>query len=333
LSAGCLLQTKGKSRAAKLIWLGLGTTDNLAAPRICIAKGPYRDGGKTRARPFDLAIHTPPVMANLLDVSLIVTTYQRPANLLRALAAVACQEGVDGRFELIVADDGSTDETPLLVNRFAKTVPFPVRFVTHPHDGFHAARVRNEGAAAAAAPYLVFVDGDCIIPRKHVECHLRFRRSNHVWFGYPMIVDQPTSERFTNDVIRRGNYHHLIPPTEKIRVRMRSWKANVLSRLHHPHKPRLRSTNIGMWRYDFERVNGFDENFRGWGYEDDDFGQRLRYAGCRIRCISHRTPCLHLWHPRDTSAARASQENLRYHGRPNRPIRCTNGLHKQPAVP
>src|SRR5947209_6393902 len=97
------------------------------------------------------------------EVSLIVTSYQKPRHLRLVLASIAKQRGVDGRFELIVADDGSTDETPALVELFAVSADFPVKFTTHPHESFQVSRSRNEGLSASVAPYLVFADGDCLL--------------------------------------------------------------------------------------------------------------------------------------------------------------------------
>lgn len=271
-------------------------------------------------------------MSNAPDVSLIITTYERPAHLSRMLATIALQQGVDGRFELIVADDGSRDETAQLVERFAASVPFPVKFVTHPHAAFQLARTRNEGAAVASAPYFVFMDGDCLLPLRHLERHLRAARPDFAWFGYPLVLDRATSERMTLEVIRRGRYFRLMPWSEKARMHFRTAKANALCRLGHPTKPRFRGTDIGVWRRDFERINGFDENFCGWGYEDNDFGRRLREAGCKIRCISHRTTCAHLWHPQDASVARVDEGNLPYYSRGDQPTRCVNGFRKPKAV-
>ena len=82
------------------------------------------------------------------EVALVLTTYQKPAHLRQVLLSIALQEGVAGGLELVVADDGSTDETPALVQEFARGVPFRVGWTTHPHTVFCPARSRNEGAAA-----------------------------------------------------------------------------------------------------------------------------------------------------------------------------------------
>ena len=74
------------------------------------------------------------------EVSLIVNTYQKPRHLALVLESIALQTGIDAAMELVVADDGSEDETADLVERFAARVPFPVRFTTEPHDGFRLAR-------------------------------------------------------------------------------------------------------------------------------------------------------------------------------------------------
>ena len=91
-------------------------------------------------------------------------TYQRPRSLALVLESIAQQRGVEGKFELVVTDDGSTDNTLEVVEAFRRRVNFPVKFVTHPRLGFQASRCRNEGAAATSAPYLLFLDGDCVLP-------------------------------------------------------------------------------------------------------------------------------------------------------------------------
>ena len=75
-------------------------------------------------------------------------------------------------------------------------------------------------------------------------------------------------------------------------------KARFYSLLHHRSKPKLFGGNVGVWRSDFERVNGYDETFEGWGCEDDDLAYRLRKTGMRIASIMRWVRAFHIWHPR-----------------------------------
>ena len=59
-----------------------------------------------------------------LELSVILTTYERPRHLERSLASLAVQKGMAGRFEVVVVDDGSKDRTHDVVHRFARTVDF-----------------------------------------------------------------------------------------------------------------------------------------------------------------------------------------------------------------
>jgi predicted glycosyltransferase involved in capsule biosynthesis len=59
---------------------------------------------------------------------------------------------------------------------------------------------------------------------------------------------------------------------------------------------RIKSCNLGVWRSDLERVNGFDESFTGWGHEDSDLVVRLFHAGVQRRDGAFATEVFHLWH-------------------------------------
>ena len=87
------------------------------------------------------------------DVAVIVPTYERAQVLGASLASVLGQKGVT--FEVIVVDDGSTDDTAGLVSGLADP---RVRYIARSHAGIAAAR--NAGLAAATAPYVAFHDSD-----------------------------------------------------------------------------------------------------------------------------------------------------------------------------
>jgi glycosyltransferase involved in cell wall biosynthesis len=261
------------------------------------------------------------------QVALVMTTYQMPGHLRLALESIRRQR-TDRSLEVIVADDGSRDATPQVVAEFARTAPFPVRFVTHPHDGFQAARCRNDGVRQSTAPHLQFVDGDCLLPPDHVETHLRAWRPGTVTSGYCIRLTEGASRKIDLDTIARGDFARFAEPSERIKLAAMHRKAWWYGLLGHPTKPALRSTDFSIARIDFERVNGFDEQFRGWGGEDDDLGRRLKSAGVRQISVLGRTWVYHLWHPPAASKTARWRDgaNTAYLLRPVRLTRCLAGL-------
>ena len=265
------------------------------------------------------------------DIAVLMSTYERPDHLRRALDSIALQEGVEGRMELVVTDDGSTDETQAIVAQFAARVPFRVGFTTHPHTTFRLSRCRNEGAKASSAPYLLFLDGDCILPRDHVRMHLLHSREGTVMAGDCCRLDEETSRRVTGDVVRSGEFAGWAPAKELRRLRKLDRAARFYRLIRHPTKPKIIGNNVGIWRHDYERVNGYDENFQGWGCEDDDLRYRLRKAGVGIDSILRWTHTYHLWHPADTTMPANWKQgaNVAYFLRKGRLTRCRNGLAKR----
>ena len=268
---------------------------------------------------------------NKPEIALLLSTYQRPDHLRRALASIAMQQGVEGKMELVVTDDGSTDETPRIVEEFARRVPFSVGFTTHEHTTFRLSRCRNEGVRASAAPYILFLDGDCVLPSDHVHTHLARRKEATVMAGDFCRLDRPNSQRVTIETIRSGEYRQWAPPDELRRLRKQDRAARFYRLIRHPRKPKLFGNNVGIWREDFHRVNGYDENFQGWGCEDDDLRCRLHAAGVRIESILRHTFTYHLWHPTDVTAPATWKqgENVAYLLRKGRLTRCRNGLKKR----
>jgi glycosyltransferase involved in cell wall biosynthesis len=262
------------------------------------------------------------------QVSLVLSTYQRPAHLHRSLLSLSHQKDVDGQFEVVVADDGSTDGTADMVRQFAQTARFPLEFTTHEHRGFWLARSRNDGARVSRAPYLVFSDGDCLFSPNFLAQHLRHRQPAMACSGDRVRMDELSTRRLTPDIIARGAFQTWIPWSERRRLWTRLIKDRLYESIHHHAKPKLTGCNIGLWRSDFERVNGFDECFKGWGCEDDDLAERLRMSGVRIISVVGCAWLYHMWHPTHLTAPPRWRDgcNVDYFLRPNKPARCAAGL-------
>jgi hypothetical protein len=118
---------------------------------------------------------------------------------------------------------------------------------------------------------------------------------------------------------------------ERWRVARNDLDAKLNWLLRNPHKPKLFAGDFGIWRSDFERVNGFDQRFRDWGGEDDDLRTRLLQAGVSVRSIRDVTRTFHLWHPPDPTVPRRWTEgrNAPRVQRRFRLTRCFDGLVKR----
>ncbi len=263
----------------------------------------FDEGGALCAKGFRTFQEKICVVARVaLEIALVVSTYLKPRHLQLSLLSIALQQGVAGQIELVVTDDGSTDETAAIVREFSRAVDFPVGFTTHPRETFQLARCRNEGVAASAAPYIVFVDGDCVLPPDFVLEHLRRRRPGVAMSGDCYRLNAETSARMDAAAIESGMYDRWVSIDERRRLARQSRKAWLYALICHRSKPKLLGGNTGVWRSDLERVNGYDEAFEGWGCEDDDFGMRLRGSGVRIESIVRWTRAYHVWHLPDSTA-------------------------------
>ena len=265
------------------------------------------------------------------EIAVLVSTFERPEHLRRVLSSISVQQGVGNAFEVVVTDDGSRDETPQLVREFADSVDFPVRFTTHPHDGFQLARCRNQGVAASTAPYLLFLDGDCLIPPDHLRIHLDRRHAGYAMAGYYLRLNRATTEQLREDDVLAGRYRDTVTWRQHWRLAWRHFQGEFYSLIRDPHRPKFVGGNIGLARSDYESVNGYDENFQGWGCEDDDLRLRLRAAGVRVASIAWWTQAYHQWHPKTPSAPKTWREgtNVDYLHRPVRLSRCLVGLEKR----
>jgi len=263
-----------------------------------------------------------------VDIAVIVSSFERPGHLERCLASLEAQRGVAGRFEVVVTDDGSRDDTLQFLARTARRVDFPLSFTTHDHDGFRLARCRNEGVAASTAPYLLFTDGDCILPPDHLLHHLRARRPGRVVAGDCLRLAEVASATIDAASLRAGRFPRPLPAGERWRLTVKGLRAKLYEASRTPGRPRLSGNNIGIWRTDYERVNGFDERFVGWGQEDDDLGLRLRAVGVRLESVLDLTASLHVWHPTDPSATVRWRDgaNVPYFTRRGRLAACRRGL-------
>jgi glycosyltransferase involved in cell wall biosynthesis len=113
-------------------------------------------------------------METSTTVNVIIPTYNRKAWLLQTLESLASQSYPPARFEVLVIDDGSTDDTALVA---AMDFPFRLKYVWQENQGDAAAR--NTGVLHSQADVLVFIDDDIILAPEYLRYLVREHQQDH----------------------------------------------------------------------------------------------------------------------------------------------------------
>ena len=259
------------------------------------------------------------------ELSLVVSTYESPQALDVVLQAVSELPGSD--FEVVVADDGSGPETESVVRHWSATLGSRLQHSWQPDKGYRKTRVLNLGVLASTGTYLLFIDGDCL-PRSGLRAALH-RAALPGWFlaskrlhlsprlSDRVLIDRVPVWRWSSTRLLAGAPRELVrAPRETgrpgvllpVRDRRRPWR---------PDQPDFSPPFdaygffLGVSRDDFDRVNGFDTRFVGWGGEDVDLAARLRRSGLRCGWPGPQATMLHLWHPEKMDSAGSNRMLVR----------------------
>lgn len=248
-------------------------------------------------------------------ISIIVTTYNREDALAAVLRSLARQ--TDPYFEVLVADDGSGPTTATTVDGWKAKVGHRVEHVWHPDDGFRAAEIRNRAILAARGRYCIFLDGDCIVRPDFVATHRHLAEPGWFVTGNRVLLSSALTEKVLREELTpetwtmsqwfaergRGGVNRLsallhLPLGPLRRMRRNAWEG-------------ARSCNMGIWRTDLDKVDGFDADYSGWGKEDSDLIVRLLHAGVRRKDGTFATGVIHLWHKEaDRARLSANEQKL-----------------------
>ncbi len=259
-----------------------------------------------------------------MRLSLIISTYNRLDALRAVIAGVSAQ--IVPPHEVLVADDGSGPETKKFVNILA-AAGLPIRHVWHEDQGFRLSAIRNRAVALATGDYLVFIDGDIFPHRSFISDHIAAARPGFFVQGSRAILDETATKNLLDHPI------HLWPElsTPGVGNRKNLLRSLLLSRLFSGERSGLkgiRACNFAFWRDDVIRVNGFNEDFVGWGREDSEFVTRLMNAGVKRRNLRFAALCCHLHHPPQSRANLGDNDALLARTIAEKLTRCQNGVDK-----
>jgi glycosyltransferase involved in cell wall biosynthesis len=225
-------------------------------------------------------------------IAIIISTYNNPVALNEILERILA--GTEQPEQVLIADDGSGDETRALVEQWKARGDLNLVHCWHEDDGFRKNRIMNITLAAVTEDYMVFLDGDCLPMPEFVADHRKLAEEGFFVQGRRAFI----AESEVQKVLRHETGLGALFWRGKISGLAKAFRfpSPVIKR-NQEHRG-LIGCNLAIWTKDLVAINGFDESYEGWGIgEDSDICIRLYNMGRQRKFVYGRAIVFHLDHP------------------------------------
>jgi len=255
------------------------------------------------------------------SVALLISTYNWPEALELVLLSVTKQTKMPD--EVVIADDGSKEDTKHLINKFHNQYNLQIKHIWHEDKGFRKSLIINKAVKQIESAYIIEIDGDIIIHSKFIEDHLKAAQPGFFVQGSRVMI----TERKAHKVLRDRNIDFSFFD-KGIANRLNAIHSTFFSKLFNliPLNPfHLKGCNLAFWKDDFTKINGYNNDFIGWGAEDYEFGARLLHSGTRRKNLKLAGIAYHIFHPNYDMSNRLSNDHIYRDTLSNKSTTCKNG--------
>jgi GT2 family glycosyltransferase len=204
-----------------------------------------------------------------MKATIQLCTFNRAALLERVLDACFEQSAPSETYEVVLVNDGSTDDTPAVIARAQSRATCAFTVINQPNSGL--AKGRNAGIAHANGERIIFIDDDVLPLPNFVAEHLRSHDA------HPLAIVRGAA-------INVENFDELPPPIWTLK----DYSGNFFW-----------TTNVSVPLKTIRAIGGFNENFAEYGWEDIDVGLRLRFAG--VKAVFNKDALVYHYKPRPRS--------------------------------
>lgn len=229
-----------------------------------------------------------------IDITLIITTYNWPQALQACLESVMRQSKLPS--EVIIADDGSSNETKLLIDHYKNDFPIPLLHVWQEDNGYRRSAILNKALRKVDPKhYVIFIDGDIILHRHFIADHARLAQHGYYVFGRRSFL----SAELSTKILSRKKPTKLSCFTKGLRRRDNAFYLPWLTPITQSYRRNKNygiGCNLAAWMTDLIKVNGMNEQMTGWGCEDNDLIQRLRNIGLVSKAAKYQAIEFHIYH-------------------------------------
>ena len=257
-----------------------------------------------------------------MKLTLIITTYNWPESLFLVIESIKQQ--VVMPYEIIIADDGSTKGTKELINNFKKSSKLNIIHSWQEDKGFRAARSRNNAICISSGDYIVLIDGDTVLHTNFVKDHISNAEPGFFVQGSRVILSEKQKKKALLAKIVNFSFFSV-----GLKNRKNAIHSKLLSLLFSNKKNHLRgikSCNMAFYRKDCININGFNNEFEGWGREDSEFVVRLINSGVKRKNIRFNSIQFHLWHNENSRKCIKRNDEMLNDSIANSLNWCKNGI-------
>ena len=257
-----------------------------------------------------------------MKLTLIITTYNWPESLLLVIESIKRQTILPD--EVIIADDGSAKETKDLINNFKKDTDLNIIHSWQEDMGFRAARSRNNAIFKSSGDYIVLIDGDTILHTNFVKDHIANAESGFFVQGFRVLLSEKQTKKALAEKIVNFPFF-----SSEFKNRKNSIHSKLLSLIFSNKKNHLngiKSCNMAFYRKDCLNINGFNNEFEGWGREDSEFVVRLINSGIKRKNVRFNAIQFHLWHNENSRILLEKNNTMLEDAINNRIQWCENGI-------
>jgi glycosyltransferase involved in cell wall biosynthesis len=250
-----------------------------------------------------------------MDTSVIISTYNNPKWLQKVLWSF--EQQTFKNFEVVIADDGSGQDTKDLIETMKTEVSYPIQHIWHEDNGFQKTIILNKATVAAKGEYLVYTDGDCMARADFLQVHKDRREEGYFlsggYFKLPMTISELISEEDIQTQrcfdINWLQSHGLKSSFKNNKITAKGLKQKLLNTLT-PTTATWNGHNASAYKADVIIANGYDERMQ-YGGEDRELGERLFNAGIKAKQVRYSAICLHLDHERGYVKPEMIEKNLK----------------------
>lgn len=188
----------------------------------------------------------------MIEASIVIPTYNRKSILEKCLEALFNQNYPNDKYEIVLINDGSTDETDKMVASL--NPPCRLRYVRN-NKRLGLPKSRNRGIRLARGKYIICVDSDIIVVPEFAQEHLKYHR-------------------LYGDGIVNGELIYISSLEQVGKKRKGVWDISFSS---------FDTANVSVRKKHIDKVGGFDVDLLPYGWQDVELGYRLKKIGLKSR--------------------------------------------------